>query len=127
MDNYNYPLGADTPSAPWNQTEPEPKEFKCDVWVTLKKREVIESTCYWEEKGEDEDGNYYHSLSISDEELEADYKNGNIQLTEMLEELAKYLKADLDSCPKQRGAMHKRWMLEQCQGWTVEDIQIEQP
>lgn len=45
-DNYNYPMGADTPSAPWNQVEVEPKEIEVTVSITLSKTVKIEVNDY---------------------------------------------------------------------------------
>ena len=36
-DNYNYPLGADNPDAPWNQKENPEREIEVTVSVTLSK------------------------------------------------------------------------------------------
>ena len=35
MDNYNYPMGADTPDAPWNQEIPEMEKYDVEVNYTL--------------------------------------------------------------------------------------------
>lgn len=37
MDNYNYPLGADTSMAPWNQKEQKPVEVEVTIVQTLSK------------------------------------------------------------------------------------------
>ena len=60
MDNYNYPMGADTADAPWNQVDPEPIEVEVTVSITLSKTVKIYVDDYIQEAPEvDEDGNYY--------------------------------------------------------------------
>lgn len=58
MDNYNYPMGADTPDAPWNQVDPEPREIEVTVSITLSKTVKVEVTDYTAEEDYDEEGYY---------------------------------------------------------------------
>ena len=46
MDNYNYPVGADTPDAPWNQVDNPEKEIEVTVSVTLSKTVRINVSDY---------------------------------------------------------------------------------
>lgn len=41
MDNYNYPVGADTKEAPWNQEDPEPMTVKLHATFNLEKDMVV--------------------------------------------------------------------------------------
>lgn len=56
MDNYNYPIGADIPEAPWNQKKPESKEIEVTVSITLSKTVKIKVDNYTQETEVDEDG-----------------------------------------------------------------------
>ena len=56
MNNYDYPMGADTPNAPWNKIDPEPKKIKVTVSITLSKTVEVEVTDYTAEEDYDEDG-----------------------------------------------------------------------
>jgi hypothetical protein len=56
MNNYDYPMGADTPNAPWNRIDPEPKKIKVTVSITLSKTVEVEVTDYTAEEDYDEDG-----------------------------------------------------------------------
>ena len=58
MDNYNYPCGADSSDAPWNQCDPEPKEVNVTVSITLSKQLTVEVDDYKEYTEQDEDGCY---------------------------------------------------------------------
>ena len=54
MNNYDYPMGADTPNAPWNQVDPEPRKIKVTVSITLSKTVEVEVDDYTtEETNED--------------------------------------------------------------------------
>lgn len=56
MNNYDYPMGADTPNAPWNQVDTEPRKIKVTVSITLSKTVEVEVTDYTAEEDYDEDG-----------------------------------------------------------------------
>ena len=56
-DNYNYPLGTDTPNAPWNQEEQPNREIEVTVSVTLSKTVKINVDDYTVE----EDGSIDYS------------------------------------------------------------------
>lgn len=61
MNNYDYPIGSDTPDAPWNQVDTEPRKIEVTVSITLSKTVEIEVTDYTAEDDFDEDG--YHGIS----------------------------------------------------------------
>ena len=46
MDNYNYPMGADTKDAPWNQVDNPEREIEVTVSVTLSKTVKIKVSDY---------------------------------------------------------------------------------
>lgn len=70
MNNYDYPMGADTPNAPWNQVDPEPRKIEVTVSITLSKTVEVEVTDYTAEEDYDEDGN--HNIYY-------DYSNCNLE------------------------------------------------
>ncbi len=55
-DNYNYPLGADNESAPWNQVEPAPKKVEVTISLTISKTVEVEVDDYTMEESTDEEG-----------------------------------------------------------------------
>lgn len=60
MTNDNYPMGADTADAPWNQVDPELIEIEVTVSITLSKTVKIYVDDYIQEAPEvDEDGHYH--------------------------------------------------------------------
>lgn len=46
MNNYDYPLGADTKDAPWNQVDNPEREIEVTVSVTLSKTVKIKVSDY---------------------------------------------------------------------------------
>lgn len=61
MNNYNYPAGADTKDAPWNQEVKPCREIEVTVSITLSKTVEIEVDDYTYEM--DEDGTPYIDYS----------------------------------------------------------------
>lgn len=66
MNNYDYPIGSDTPDAPWNKEENPEKEIEVTVSVTLSKTIKIKVSDYEIiDSGKDEDGNYFEEIDYS--------------------------------------------------------------
>lgn len=70
MNNYDYPMGADTKDAPWNQEDPKPRTIEVTVSITLSKTVRIKVDDYIAEEYSDEDG--YHGISY-------DYSECNLE------------------------------------------------
>lgn len=62
----NYPIGADNSSAPWNQTENEPRKIKVTVSQTVSTTLEIEVDDYIKEIGWDEDLGYFPIYDYSE-------------------------------------------------------------
>ena len=70
MDNYNYPMGADTKDAPWNQVDNPKREIDVTVSVTLSKTVKIKVSDYEiTDSGKDEDGEYFEDIDYSNCDL----------------------------------------------------------
>ena len=66
MDNYNYPMGADTKDAPWNQVDNPERKIEATVSVTLSKTVKIKVSDYEiTDSGKDEDGEYFEDIDFS--------------------------------------------------------------
>lgn len=70
MNNYDYPMGADTKDAPWNQEDPKLRTIEVTVSITLSKTVRIKVDDYIAEEYSDEDG--YHGISY-------DYSECNLE------------------------------------------------
>lgn len=70
MDNYNYPMGADTKDAPWNQVDNPEREIEVTVSVTLSKTVKVKVSDYEiTDSGKDEDGECFKDIDYSDCDL----------------------------------------------------------
>ena len=72
MDNYNYPMGADTKDAPWNQVDNPEREIEVTVSVTLSKTVKVKVSDYEiTDSGKDEDGEYFEDIDCSNCDLKS--------------------------------------------------------
>ena len=127
-DNYNYPAGADTPDAPWNQSEPDDKEFLVDVEYILQKKNVTVTTKDYRPEVVINDEEIVEPLDTSDTNWENAYEeSGHLTIQELLNELKEYVKADMQTCSPNtcKGAYLKR-VLEDCDGWELYDKEYKQ-
>lgn len=70
MNNYDYPMGADTKDAPWNKKPNRPKEIEVLVSVTLSKSFHITVDDYEVlAEGKDEDGEFFQDIDYSNCDL----------------------------------------------------------
>ena len=112
MDNYNYPMGADTSNAPWNQRDLEPVHVEVQVTIVLTKTMEIPVTDYTvESRGTNEDG-----LTVPDQYIfdDCDFEralNDNVTLPHRLADLV------------DKGKVSKR-DIEDCKDWELETIEI---
>ena len=70
MNNYDYPMCADTKDAPWNQVDNHEREIEVTVSVTLSKTVKIKVSDYEiTDSGKDEDGEYFEDIDYSNCDL----------------------------------------------------------
>ena len=76
MDNYNYPVGADTSEAPWNKEEKPEKEVEVIVSITMSKTVKVKVSDYKiTDSGVDEDGEPYEDIDYSECDLREAVEN----------------------------------------------------
>ena len=127
-DNYNYPPGADTPDAPWNQpSEPDPIVIEATVNTTLFKNDVTVETSNYDVVHDDDFGDASIELNDGYSDVEKYYTEQHKSIIELLEELAKYIKGELagGNLSRQRRQEHE-CMLEDCQGWKQYSFEVEE-
>lgn len=120
-DNYNYPPGADTSDAPWNEPVIPDKDFEVDVEYVLQKKAVKVTTDDYRPEFDDETGHV--DANTDDTDWENAYNNsGHFTIQEMLNELKAYVKADMQTCsPNTCKGAHLKRLLEDCDGWELYD------
>ena len=125
-DNYNYPPGADTPDAPWNEREQDEIEVVCEMTVLMRNDVVITTDEYSVERDE-EDGTMSFDLNLSYKDAEQLYRVQHYTIKEMLNELAKYITKELaDESITNSRKWDLQSMLEDCKGWSEENFEIEE-
>jgi len=91
-DNYNYPPGADTPDAPWN--EPVRPEIDAEVYVQFTVERIATITTdevWWDEDGWE---------LAADADIGKAYDDYYVAIPEMLGELTKYVKGEMQVLEK---------------------------
>lgn len=122
MDNYNYPMGADTPDAPWNQVDLPEKEIEVTISIILSKTVKVTVDDYKVDEGKDEDG-YYCSYDFSECNLQKAVEDQIIlphnlaRFTEKMFNQDFNLKAvEMPKCLKDAIA--------DCKDWTVDEMVV---
>ena len=137
MDNYNYPWGADTDDAPWNEVPIPEKEFEITVSQTLVKTcdvitdKYIPGASGVDYDSDDEGGcvaiSYQEDDDTSDVDWEKEYKDQHYTILELLAELENMAKKDLESIsPKSSRGRELKNIIEECQGWELDDSEYEE-
>lgn len=110
MDNYNYPMGADTKDAPWNQADNPEREIEVTVSVTLSKTVKIKVSDYSiTDFGKDEDGEYFEDIDYS----KCDLKRAVEEQITLPQDAYKYVKGEFNN--DQRNDL---------EGWDVDDFEV---
>lgn len=125
-DNYNYPPGADTPDAPWNEPVIPERDFDVEVTITMSKVVTVTTDDYTPEY-DDEDGNTY--ANTENTEWDKAFENsGHFTIAELLEELKGYVVEDMKTCAPNTGkGAHLQRLLLACEDWeTIEESYEEQ-
>ena len=131
-DNYNYPLGADTPYAPWNQSDPEPVEVEVTISQSLSRSTTINITDYitneWEDMEIDENGKFHKIEGIeydfSDSDLKGAYERQEYTIPELLDYLKDYLIADINKCNEESKKRKLQHILKCCKDWEVDETEV---
>lgn len=112
----NYPIGADTPDAPWNQEENPEREVEVTVSVTLSKVVKIRVRDYEVlDSGKDEDGIYFEDVDYSN----CDLKGAVESQTFLPQDAGRYIgnyayEAGYKDCPES----------DDLSGWSVDDFEV---
>lgn len=122
-DNYNYPAGADTPDAPWNETAIKPVSINVDVSITLNRLTTVSTSGYIPTVDE-EDGMPGHELFYTYQDIERHFKAQHKSIHDLLTELARYIKGELTGDISHERRRELEAMLADCEGWKVKHIEI---
>lgn len=146
MDNYNYPCGADTPDAPWNQEDVPEKEFEIQVSQTLVKTcDVITDKYIPGPSGVDYDSDdeggcvaigWNEPDDTSDVDWEHEYaENDHYTPLELINKFKEHLEREWDAikdvedakdAETRRKKREIKHLIEECYGWEKDDTEFEE-
>lgn len=113
MNDYDYPAGADTSDAPWNEKEYSPKEVEVTVSVTLSKTVKVLVDGY---EIEEKDGRVSYDLSGAVEE----------QLV-LPQNLARFTETMFEEDLDLKAAGMPKYLkdaVSDCKDWYVDDMEV---
>lgn len=137
MDNYNYPAGADTPDAPWNQSEPSKRDFEVTIIQTLSKNVTVSTSDYAEEEDWDDDLGKCMSVDTTDTNWRLAYQENHETIESLLTEFAEMLRVQIESLesdveidiasPKDKQYLKRlKYLKSECENWCVDDFEVVQ-
>ena len=134
--NSNYPLMSQSEwdNAPWNQNDPEEKEFKVTVSQTLSKNTAVTTSDYipggyFPETEWDIDG--YHTITYhepddtSDTDWKEAYKSERLTPLQLIGEFKDFLTKYLpDPIIDIKGFQRYKYLIDECEGWTEDETEV---
>lgn len=120
-DNYNYPAGADTPDAPWNEPVVPDKTFDVLISQTLSKDTEVTTDDYTP-RFDKEDGPY---ADTEDTNFESAYMEEHMTPLQLIEKFKEFLTKHLPD-PIVDLAEYKKWkkLISECEGWTEDELTV---
>lgn len=126
-NNYDYPLGADNSSAPWNQVENSEIERDCEVTETITRKISLSTTDYIAEKDWDDELGKCVSVDTSDTDWAAEYSNQEYTVLELIDKLKAYVEEDIkNTSPNTVKGRELQRLLSACSGWEQVDSEVEE-
>lgn len=126
-NNYDYPLGADNSSAPWNQVENSEIERDCEVTETITRKVTLSTTDYVAEEDWDDDFGKCVSADTSETDWEEEYCNQEYTALELIAKLKSYVEEDIkNASPNTSKGRELQRLLSACNGWELVESEVEE-
>lgn len=127
-DNYHFPLGADTPSAPWNERTPPEKEFEVTCSQSLSKTVPVYTDNYIPVTEKEFDGENYIYEQYADTECtdwkEEYHDNGHHTPLQLIELFGKYLQDELEGTQNTiKSRPFLKSLMEECADWIEDECE----
>lgn len=120
MNNCNYPPGADTKDAPWNQHDHKGLEFEVTISQSLSKTTIVITTDYKEEEDYDDCLNQKVSISNTEEtNWHEAYNSCHFEPYELINFLKNILATG--KLPSEERRKH---LIEECKNWVVDETEV---
>lgn len=144
-DNYNYPPGADTPDAPWNQVEVPHKDFEVTCSQSLSRTAIVTTNNYTpgasgvDYERDDEGGYIAEGYQDPDDTSDTNWKeeytaNGYCTPLELIQLLKEYLEKDLEKWKEEDKKDPHKWastqvkkyefLISECDCWTDDETEF---
>lgn len=136
--NSNYPpmSQSEWDNAPWNEPTIPEKEFEIQVSQTLVKTCDVITDKYipgpsWVEWESDEEGGHaigcHDPDDTSDTDWEQEYKDQHYTILELLAELEEMARKELENtAPNSLRGKELKNIIDECQGWELDDSEYEE-
>lgn len=126
-NNYDYPLGADTPLAPWNQVENCEIERDCNVTETITRNVTLSTTDYITEDDWNDGFGKCISADTSETDWREEYINQEYTVLELIDKLKEYVEEDIKNAQSNTDKVRKlRRLLDACKGWEQVELEVEE-
>lgn len=126
-NNYDYPLGADTPLAPWNQVENPEIEHDCEVTETITRKVTLSTTDYIAEDDWNDEFGKCISADTSETDWREEYINQEYTALELIARLKSYVEEDIKNTAPNTGKRRElQSLLSACNGWEQVEIEVEE-
>lgn len=126
-NNYDYPLGVDTPLAPWNQVENHEIERNCNVTETIIRDITLSTTDYIAEDDWNDEFGKCISADTSETDWREEYINQEYTALELIARLKSYVEEDIKNTQSNTDKVRKlRRLLDACNGWEQVELEVEE-
>lgn len=122
-NNDNYPLGADTPYAPWNEQEVPEEQFGVCISQTLSKSTEVTTNDYVPVVDQDEDG-YYDYNDTSDTDWKKAYENEHLTPLQLIGEFKDFLTKHLPDLKGKDEHRRAKELISECSNWVEDDFVV---
>lgn len=126
-NNSDYPIGTDTPLAPWNQVSVPGIERDCKVIETISRRITLSTTDYSIEDDWNEEFGKCMVTDTSETDWNEEYSSQEYTALELIAMLKSYVEEDIKNTqPNTDKAIKLRRLLDACKGWEQVELEVEE-
>lgn len=124
-NNYDYPLGADNSSAPWNQVENSEIERDCEITETIARKVTLSTTDYVADGDWDDEFGKCLSADTSDTDWREEYSKQEYTALELIAKLKEYVEEDIKNTASNTGKGRElQRLLMACDGWEHVEMEV---
>lgn len=126
MNKINYPLGADTKDAPWNEVPNPIVEFNACISQSLSKTVKVKTDDYTIEVDDDADGLYEYPDTTNTDWKQAYKDSKHLTPLEIIMALKNLATELLEENPNRQNAIILKHLIEECNNWQEDELEVIQ-